>query len=239
MTVHPHSAQTARADATATVTATATSFCGIRERVSPLLLIVASGTLSASGTSSAEPARVWENIHQDETTTSGLSSQRFVEATEGADTTRQAVSALRRISGLTWEQLGELFAVSRRSVHFWASGKPLNASNEQRLMQVLDVVRAADRGDVRSNRAALFEVREGTTAFALLTAKQFKKARAILGSGATRPRPALVKLSAESEAARKPLPPKDLVGAQHDRVHRDRGRARAARTVRNKRRGTP
>ncbi|MFB1488263.1 MULTISPECIES: hypothetical protein [unclassified Thiocapsa] len=79
----------------------------------------------------------------------------------------------RRISGLTWEQLGEIFDVSRRSMHFWASGKPLNAHNEQRLMQVLDVIRTTDRSDARSTRAALFEVKEGTTAFALLSAEQF------------------------------------------------------------------
>ncbi len=128
--------------------------------------------------------------------------------------------------------------MSRRSVHFWASGKPLNASNEQRLMEVLDVVRAADRGDARSTRAALLEVRNGTTAFALLMAERFEAARGILGTGATRSRPALAELSAAAKAARKPLPPEDLVDAQHDRVHRDRGESRAARTVRNKRRGT-
>ena len=52
------------------------------------------------------------------------------------------------------------------------------------------------------------------------------------------PRPVLGKLSAEAKAARAPLRPEELVEAQHDRVHRDPGRARAARTVRNSRRGT-
>ena len=64
----------------------------------------------------------------------------------GTEATRKAVSELRRISGLTWEQLAGLFGVSRRAVHFWASGKPLNATNHQRLMRVLDVVRGADVG---------------------------------------------------------------------------------------------
>ena len=35
---------------------------------------------------------------------------------------RRATSELRRISGLTWKQLGELFNVSRRNIHFWANG---------------------------------------------------------------------------------------------------------------------
>lgn len=236
MTLKPHVFETARADAIAVTT----GFGGIRECVPPLLVIVVSGALSVSGTSSAEPARLWEApyVHESEATASGLGWEQDAETPDDAETTRQAISELRRISGLTWKQLGELFDVSRRSVHFWASGKPLNARNEQRLMQVLDVVRAAGRGDSRSTRAALFEVKEGTTAFALLTAERFEEARAILDVGAARPRPAFAELSAAAKAARKPLPPEDLVDAQHDRVHRDRGRARAARTARNKRRGT-
>ena len=237
MTLQQHVFDSARTDA---IEAT-TTFSGVRERLPKLSVIVVSGALSISGTSSAEPTRLWEApyVHEFEATASGLSSQRPSQATDNdAETTRQAISELRRISGLTWEQLGELFDVSRRSVHFWASGKPLNAGNEQRLMQILDVVRSADRGDARSNRAALFEVNDGITPFALLTAERFEEARAILGRGASRPRPALADLSAAAKAAREPLPPEDLVDTQHDRVHRDDGRARTARTVRNKRRGT-
>jgi hypothetical protein len=48
---------------------------------------------------------------------------------------------------------------------------------------------------------------------------------------------ARTELSAEAKAARKPLPPEELFDAKQDRVHRETGRARAARTVRNKRRG--
>lgn len=237
MTHQQHVFESARADAIAATT----GFGGIRESVPQLSVIVVSGALSVSGTSSTEPARLWEApyVHESEATASGLSWQNRSEATDDAETTRQAICELRRISGLTWEQLGELFDVSRRSVHFWASGKPMNAGNEQRLMQILDVVRTADRGDARSIRAALFEVKDGTTAFALLSAERFEDARAILGGGAGRQRPALAELSAAAKAARMPLPPEDLVDAQHDRVHRDHGRARAARTVRNKRRGTP
>jgi len=213
-----------------------------RERLPRLSVIVVSGALSVSGTSSAEPNRVWEApyVHEYDATASG---EGWVEPErEGAEqqheATREAVSELRRISGLTWEQLGQLFAVSRRSVHFWASGKSLNAENETRLLQVLDVVRTADRGDARSTRSALLDVHDGTSAFDLLVEGRFDEARARLGVGAGRPRPVLGELSAEAKAARAPLPPEELVEAQHDRVHRDPGRARAARTVRNSRRGT-
>jgi len=40
-------------------------------------------------------------------------------------------------------------------------------------------------------------------------------------------RPVLVELSAAAKAARKPLPPEELIDAQNDRVHRDPGRSRA------------
>ena len=45
------------------------------------------------------------------------------------------------------------------------------------------------------------------------------------------------KLCSAAKAARKPLPPAELIEAKHDRVHREPGRARPARTVRTKRRG--
>ena len=152
--------------------------------------------------------------------------------------TRKAISELRRISGLTWEQLGQLFEVSRRSVHFWASGKLLNAGNEECLMRVLDVVRGADRGSARRTRAALFDTSAGTTPFDMLVAQRFDDARAALGRGQGRSAPKLAELSPSAKAARAPLPLEQLVDAKSERVHREPGRARAARTVRNKRRGS-
>ena len=45
----------------------------------------------------------------------------------------------------------------------------------------------------------------------------------------------LLPLSPEAKAARKPLPPADLVGAMHDSIHRDMpGRGRAAKSVKAK-----
>jgi transcriptional regulator with XRE-family HTH domain len=147
-------------------------------------------------------------------------------------TTCESISELRRLSGLTWEQLGQLFGVSRRSVHFWASGKPLNAENERRLLLVLGIVRGAFQGDARATRSALLRGQEGTSAFDLLIKGQLDAARERLGSGALPLRPALPALSAEARAARMPPPPEELIEALHDRVHQEPGRARAARTVR-------
>ncbi len=210
----------------------------IRLRTRPLAIIVASGSLSMAGTSSADSARIWEEpfIHDTVSTTSAPDGQVLADSERSVEMTRQAISDLRRISGLTWEQLAQLFEVSRRSVHFWASGKPLNATNERRLLRTLDIVKDADRGDARKNRSALFESSDGTTAFDLLVSQQFDDALAKLGRGRGRGRKerAQVELSASAKAARKPLPPEELVDAMQDRVHRDIGRGLAVRTARNK-----
>ncbi len=149
----------------------------------------------------------------------------------------EAISELRRLSGLTWEQLAQLFDVSRRSVHFWASGKPLSAANETRLARVLSVVRHADRGDAGSNRAALVDTSDEASPLQLLTEQRFGEARVALGRGTGRSAPMLEELSAEAKVSRRPLPPAGLFGAKHDRVHLEPGRARGARTARKKPRG--
>ena len=212
---------------------------GIRDRA-PLSVIMVSGALWIGGTSSAEPTRIWGEpyVHDFDTTAGGPSRDAVATQMETeTETTRKAVSELRRISGLTWEQLAGLFGVSRRSVHFWASGKPLNATNHERLMRVLDVVRDADRGTARSTRAALLDARGGTSPFEMLADQQFLEAHLALGRGRTRLMPALTPLSEAAQTARKPLPPDELYDAKGDRVHQEPGRARAARTARGQRRG--
>lgn len=212
---------------------------GNRDRASLSVLMV-SGALSVAGTSSAEPTTIWGEPYtrESDATASGTSHEPVATQVEiETEATRKAVSELRRISGLTWEQLAGLFGVSRRSVHFWASGKPLNATNHERLMRVLDVVRHADRGTARSTRAALLDAHEGTTPFEMLADQRFPEARLALGPGRTRLVPALTPLSEAARTARKPLPPDELYDAKSDRVHQEPGRGRAARTARGQRRG--
>ena len=109
----------------------------------------------------------------------------------------------------------------------------MNASNEQRLMRVLNVVRNADRGSACRTRAALLNASEGTIPFEMLTYQRFDEARIALGRGHARPVPPLAELSPEAKAARRPLPPEELYDARNERAHREPGRARAARTARN------
>jgi DNA-binding transcriptional regulator YiaG len=145
-----------------------------------------------------------------------------------------AIGELRRLTGLTWDQLSRLFGVSRRSVHFWASGKMMTPANEEKLQRVLAVVRSIDRGAAASNRALLLGVApDGTLPFDLLVAGLYDQAMANMSRApgapvAPRPSP---KVSDQVHAARSPRRPEDLVGALQDRIHREVGMARPARTV--------
>jgi DNA-binding transcriptional regulator YiaG len=57
---------------------------------------------------------------------------------DARETTRGAISELRRIGGLTWAELGQLFGASPQSIHSWASGRTLDAVTEQHLLRLLD-----------------------------------------------------------------------------------------------------
>lgn len=200
-------------------------------------LIITAGGLATPSTSAAK--QLWHEayLQSSESTSSGPAEFSSPSTQQSAEITRRAIAELRRISGLTWDQLGQLFEVSRRSVHFWASGKPLNAANEERLLRILDIVRQFDRGDARSTRSALFEIVDNSSAFDLLASQRFEEASARRGPESVRIKRQQIELGDAAKAARKPLPPADLVDALQGRVHRSPGRGRAARTVRNKRRG--
>ncbi|WP_156040808.1 XRE family transcriptional regulator [Chondromyces apiculatus] len=184
--------------------------------------------LAGLGTSTAYalPLEVVLRAHRTaEQTTSGALVH--VAAPAGA-----AIGELRRRSGLTWDQLARLFNVSRRSMHFWASGKPMASSNEEHLQRLLAVVRKVDRGSASANRAVLLGVREdGSLPFDLLAAGDYDRVLALLGPGES-PRVSPPKISAEARVARAPRPPEELVDALHDRIHREGGTARAAKSVR-------
>lgn len=141
------------------------------------------------------------------------------------------ITELRRLTGFTWDKLGELFDVSRRSVHHWASGKPMAEDNEEHLQGCLYVLRATDRGDSMVNRQAFLAVGEaGKSAFDLLVLQRYSEAIQLLGravdSVPTRRAHATVPLD------RLPLPPQVLADARDDIDVRDRGPQRTVRVVR-------
>ena len=95
-----------------------------------------------------------------------------------AETTAEAILEIRRRSGLIWEELGDLFGVSRRSVHHWANGRPVSAGHDRMIRRMLAAVRNLDRGDQERTRALLLTVDEcmGISAFDLLRDGRFDEA---------------------------------------------------------------
>jgi DNA-binding transcriptional regulator YiaG len=212
----------------------------LRTAVPEIAVIIIGGTLAMHGTSSFRSNRVLgEPYHLAASATDANPRDSELLALLGSwtvddrETARRAVSEIRRLSGLTWEQMGVLFQVSRRSVHFWASGKSMNAANEERLMRVLQVIRDSYRGSAQSTRTALVTPVDGVVPFDLLAKERFDEARRLLvsGTGGTMTS-ARVALSPAAERTRRPLRPSEIVDASHESVHREVGRGRGVRTAR-------
>ena len=147
------------------------------------------------------------------------------------------IAELRRLTGLTWEQLAHLFNVSRQTVHFWASGSKPSADNTVHIKCVLDATRVIDRGSIAENRVALVATRgDGAALLDQLAAGNYDVVISTLGRGRQRLANTATALSSSSKAARLPRPPEELVDAFQDRVYEDAGPARVGRAVRTKER---
>lgn len=72
---------------------------------------------------------------------------------------------LQKQTGLTWSQIARLFGVSRRSVHLWASGKPMRSKHEERLCHLVAVIRPYFADGSEQTKAALLDTRDGTSLF--------------------------------------------------------------------------
>ncbi len=149
--------------------------------------------------------------------------------------TQQAVNELRMLSGLTWEQLASLFDVSRRSVHFWASGQPLTSANEEKLNRILDTVEYISRGSASNNRSLLMSIADdGKSHLELLAAGEFDRVKYLLGAGNASAKPKLGQLSPAAELLRVPPNPADLVDALQDSIHQEVGKSRVAKSMRSR-----
>jgi len=201
----------------------------ISTRTAQALVVVAAGALASSGPTNA---RVGQQPHaqmpawaRETWTRSGITSgDHDGRAAEGAHDV--LVMELRRRTGLTWEKLGELFGVDRRSVHFWASGRPMNAGNRAKLGRILALVRRLST-DSQAVRAWLLSPdASARLPFDLLRDGQHDEL-VLPGSLPAKPfdRP---KVAPEVLDARAPRPPEELVGALHESVHRESSKLRAA-----------
>ncbi len=137
--------------------------------------------------------------------------------------TGSAIMELRRLSGLTWEKLAELFGVARRSLHLWASGKSLSTSNEERLWTLLTTIRETDRGASSANKSMLLRQHGDVIPFDLLAKGEYGRFVMLVGTGSGEHSFKSPRLSKEAWDARKPPAPDNLMGALHDTVHKEKG----------------
>ena len=145
---------------------------------------------------------------------------------ESGASAAEAIHTIRRLSGLTWDELADLFAVSRRSLHHWANGRSVSAEHDRRLRQVLAMLRDIDRGEATRNRDALLAVTaDGRLIVDLLKEGRYEEARALARPGSGRTRPSLRPLSPEAAAARRPPPLLAQLGALEDEPTVRRGPA--------------
>lgn len=146
-----------------------------------------------------------------------------------AESTAEAIMEIRWRSGLTWQELGDLFDVSRRSVHHWANGKPVSAGHDRTIRRMLAAIRHLDRGSQRDTRALLLAVDQATggSMFDLLQAERFDEATDRVES-LRAPDTHRIPLSRAAQDARRPPAPALLLGAEQDRPEIP-ARARAVR----------
>jgi len=139
----------------------------------------------------------------------------------------QRIMSLKRLSGLTWEQVGRLFGVDRRSVHYWASGRSLGPGNEEWLGRLLSLLKTIDRGAATENRNLLLTpLEDGRLPLDLLGEGHFGFLLEALGRGPGRREPKKMILSEAERAARRPPAPEILVGALQDPLHKRSARRR-------------
>jgi transcriptional regulator with XRE-family HTH domain len=191
-------------------------------------LILVAGTLSPPGTSGAPPLPAQRRFEVIAQTTSGPMPAEHA-------TTGSMLFALRRLSGLSLQQLSQLLGLSRHQLHLWASGKPMAPAKEERLARTLATVRRIDRGSASENRSLLLTpLADGTRPLELLEAGRHDELLALLRPGRAQ-RPELTPLSLAAREARKPRPPAELVAALQDTGHREVGKGRPVRIGKAKR----
>jgi hypothetical protein len=137
----------------------------------------------------------------------------------------EAILEVRRLSGLTWQELADMLGVHRRTLHLWTNSRPINAANEHRLQHLLGVMRRLDRGEASRNRSLLLAPRAGgVSIFDLLSEGRFGDAVATAGVGQERQQRPMTPLAPAAAEARRPVALSQLLGALQDRVHPPDGR---------------
>lgn len=191
-------------------------------------------TTSALGsmlTPAVLPDLLWSTFNADQATTSHFSDLIILDRTvsgplgqvspteaERSTTSGAAIMEIRRRSGLTWNELADLFQVSRRSLHHWANGKVVNAAHDRTIRRVLDAIRQLDRGEARRTRDFLHTIdSSGRSILELLTLGKIAEALDCAEPVVAKRFRPLTPLAAYERRALRPPAPADVIDALQDR----------------------
>ena len=109
-------------------------------------------------------------------------TERFLERTPS-----DLIIELKRVSGLTWAQISDVFGVDSRALHYWKAGKPVSAENHQKLGRAVAMLHHIDRGTAEENkRLLLSEARGGKTFLEFAKAGDFQSILELAGKGSGR-----------------------------------------------------
>ncbi len=143
------------------------------------------GRLMDSGASGGMPAT---RTNDDQASVSRVRSDvESVGAPPGVTGTERTVQAaevrwLHECSGLTWEQLGRMFGVSRRAVHLWANGGRMNSANAELLAELATLVRGLSGGPDERRALLLASKVDGSSAIDRIRARHGSDARDVSGN---------------------------------------------------------
>lgn len=84
----------------------------------------------------------------------------------------QRIVELRALTGLTTDQVGRLFGVSRRSVHNWINGNAMAPQHEELAAKILSIVYGLPGASPADRRAALLDSSHGKSIFHQLVASR-------------------------------------------------------------------
>lgn len=124
------------------------------------------------------------------------------------------IAEIRRISGLTFDQLATVFAVTRRTVHLWMSGQRMLPAKQEQVQRILATMRRVDRGASDLTRAALLG--DGAKILDLIANGELSTVERLLGAGHVHrhPHPPTSRRSRAEQPS-----PADLVQATQDGPH--------------------
>jgi len=109
------------------------------------------------------------------------------ESATAEHTPSELIVELKRLSGLTWAQISEVFDVKTRALHYWKVGKTVSAENHQKLGGAVAMLRFIDRGTGEENKLLLLsEARDGKTFLELMKGGEFQSIMDLASEGAGR-----------------------------------------------------